>query len=182
MGSATATTTQKYSLKWNDFTGNVASTFKELHDRNDFTDVTLALADGSTLETHRVILSSVSTYFRDVLRSVPFVPASNVVLILKETSREEAKAILEFAYTGEVNVGQDLLPALLKTAREFKIKGLDKVEPPAHVKIENDRRGSDSDCNCLEPTNPQEQQQQQQQPPPSYPVMPPAKRWKLVSE
>ena len=38
--------------------------------------------------------------------------------------------MLEFAYTGEVNVGQDLLPALLHTARSFRIKGLDKVENP----------------------------------------------------
>ncbi len=38
--------------------------------------------------------------------------------------------MLEFAYTGEVNVAQDLLPSLLHTARCFKIKGLDKVESP----------------------------------------------------
>jgi len=31
-------------------------------------DVTLACADGSTLEAHKVILSSVSTYFRDILK------------------------------------------------------------------------------------------------------------------
>jgi hypothetical protein len=61
-------TTQKYSLKWNDFTVNVASTFRDLHSRHDFVDVTLACADGSTLEAHKVILSSVSTYFRDILK------------------------------------------------------------------------------------------------------------------
>jgi hypothetical protein len=38
--------------------------------------------------------------------------------------------MLEFAYTGEVNVAQDLLPSLLHTARAFRIKGLDKVESP----------------------------------------------------
>ena len=31
-------------------------------------DVTLACADGSTLDAHKVILSSVSTYFRDILK------------------------------------------------------------------------------------------------------------------
>lgn len=63
MGSA-----QKYSLKWNDFTVNVASTFRDLHTRSDFVDVTLACSDGSTLDAHKVILSSVSSYFRDVLK------------------------------------------------------------------------------------------------------------------
>lgn len=45
--------TQKYSLKWNDFTVNVASTFRDLHSRHDFVDVTLACSDGSTLEAHK---------------------------------------------------------------------------------------------------------------------------------
>ncbi len=38
--------------------------------------------------------------------------------------------MLEFAYTGEVNVAQELLSSLLHTARSFRIKGLDKVENP----------------------------------------------------
>ena len=43
--------------------------------------------------------------------------------------------MLEFAYTGEVNVAQDLLPSLLHTARCFKIKGLDKVESPVEQPV-----------------------------------------------
>jgi len=120
-------TTQKYSLKWNDFTVNVASTFRDLHSRHDFVDVTLACADGSTLEAHKVILSSVSSYFRDILKTTP---CKHPIIILKDTGRDEASAMLEFAYTGEVNVAQDLLPSLLHTARSFRIKGLDKVENP----------------------------------------------------
>lgn len=119
--------TQKYSLKWNDFTVNVASTFRDLHSRHDFVDVTLACADGSTLEAHKVILSSVSSYFRDILKTTP---CKHPIIILKDTGRDEASAMLEFAYTGEVNVAQELLPSLLQTARSFRIKGLDKVENP----------------------------------------------------
>jgi len=119
--------TQKYSLKWNDFTVNVASTFRDLHSRHDFVDVTLACADGSTLEAHKVILSSVSSYFRDILKTTP---CKHPIIILKDTGRDEASAMLEFAYTGEVNVAQELLPSLLHTARSFRIKGLDKVENP----------------------------------------------------
>ncbi|XP_023322519.1 protein abrupt [Eurytemora carolleeae] len=118
---------QKYSLRWNDFSVNVASTFRDLHSRQDFVDVTLACADGSTLDAHKVILSSVSTYFRDILKNAP---CKHPIIILKDTCREEASAMLEFAYTGEVNVGQDLLPSLLHTAKCFKIKGLDNVQTP----------------------------------------------------
>ena len=44
--------------------------------------------------------------------------------------------MLEFAYTGEVNVAQDLLPTLLNTAKAYRIKGLDKVESPVGLNPE----------------------------------------------
>ena len=107
---------QKYSLRWNDFNLNVASTFRDLHVRHvssiitvnlnmwiifvqDFVDVTLACSDGSTLDAHKVILSSVSSYFRDILKTAP---CKHPIIILKDTCKDEASAMLEFAYTGEV--------------------------------------------------------------------------------
>eukprot|EP00096_Caligus_rogercresseyi_P009716 TRINITY_DN334_c1_g1_i1.p1 TRINITY_DN334_c1_g1~~TRINITY_DN334_c1_g1_i1.p1 ORF type:complete len:653 (-),score=140.48 TRINITY_DN334_c1_g1_i1:2088-4046(-) len=139
------TATQKYSLKWNDFTVNVASTFRDLHSRHDFVDVTLACADGSTLEAHKVILSSVSTYFRDILKTTP---CKHPIIILKDTGRDEASAMLEFAYTGEVNVAQELLQSFLHMAKSFRIKGLDKVEcpvdhPPPCQRVEAQTPSSD---------------------------------------
>lgn len=65
----------------------------------DFVDVTLACSDGSTLDAHKVILSSVSTYFRDILKTAP---CKHPIIILKDTCKDEASAMLEFAYTGEV--------------------------------------------------------------------------------
>lgn len=133
---------QKYSLRWNDFSVNVATTFRDLHSRQDFVDVTLACADGSTLDAHKVILSSVSSYFRDILKNAP---CKHPIIILKDTCREEASAMLEFAYTGEVNVGQELLPSLLHTAKCFKIKGLDNVQTPPGLLDLNTSHSNDSD-------------------------------------
>ena len=48
--------------------------------RHDFVDVTLACSDGSMLETHKVILSSVSTYFRDILKGAT---CKHPIVILK---------------------------------------------------------------------------------------------------
>ena len=70
----------------------------------DFVDVTLACSDGSTLDAHKVILSSVSTYFRDILKTAP---CKHPIIILKDTCKEEASAMLEFAYTGEVRFQLD---------------------------------------------------------------------------
>lgn len=134
---------QKYSLRWNDFSMNVATTFRDLHSRQDFVDVTLALSDGSTLGAHKVILSSVSTYFREILKTAE---CKHPILILKDTGRDEASAMLEFAYTGEVNVGQELLPTLLHTAKCFKIKGLDNVETPPGLLDLNTSHSNDSEA------------------------------------
>ena len=59
----------------------------------------MACSDGSTLDAHKVILSSVSTYFRDILKTAP---CKHPIIILKDTCKDEASAMLEFAYTGEV--------------------------------------------------------------------------------
>ena len=85
--------------------------------------MTLACADGSTIDAHKVILSSVSTYFRDILKvrnptlggltrrcgakifillHLQNAPCKHPIIILKDTLKEEAQAMLEFAYTGEV--------------------------------------------------------------------------------
>jgi len=143
-------TSQKYSLRWNDFSINVATTFRDLHSRQDFVDVTLACADGSTLDAHKVILSSVSTYFRDILKNAP---CKHPIIILKDTCKEEAQAMLEFAYTGEVNVGQELLPSLLHTARCFKIKGLDNVQTPPGL-LEHNSNNDPDWTGSLPPTRP----------------------------
>ena len=50
-----------YRAKW------ISAAFQTIF-LQDFVDVTLACADGSTIAAHKVILSSVSTYFRDILK------------------------------------------------------------------------------------------------------------------
>ena len=49
-------TTEKLCLQWNDFKVNVSSSFGELREDKDLTDVTLACEDGSQVEAHRTFL------------------------------------------------------------------------------------------------------------------------------
>lgn len=46
------------------------------------------------------------------------------VIVLRDTSFLELKSLLSFIYHGEVNVSQDRLGLLLKTAESLRIKGL----------------------------------------------------------
>ena len=54
---------EKFSLRWNDFEVNISNVFHELKEEKDFTDVTLACEDNQ-VEAHKVILAASSPFFR----------------------------------------------------------------------------------------------------------------------
>ena len=64
MGSSS----EKLCLQWNDFKENITSSFKELREDRDFTDVTLACEDGQQIEAHKVVLASSSPFFMEFLK------------------------------------------------------------------------------------------------------------------
>ena len=59
---------EKLCLKWNDFQGNMNTTFESLRVEKEFSDVTLACADGQQVEAHKVILAASSPFFQNILR------------------------------------------------------------------------------------------------------------------
>ena len=61
-------TSEKLCLQWNDFKDNISSSFGELREDRDLTDVTLACEDGQQVEAHKVILAASSPFFKDFLK------------------------------------------------------------------------------------------------------------------
>ena len=59
---------EKLCLQWNDFNENIISSFRELREDRDFTDVTLACEDGQQIEAHKVVLASASPVFMKLLK------------------------------------------------------------------------------------------------------------------
>ena len=59
---------EKLCLQWNDFKANITSSFRELREDRDFTDVTLACEDGQQIEAHKVVLASSSPFFMELLK------------------------------------------------------------------------------------------------------------------
>lgn len=60
------------------------------------------------------------------------------VIVLRDTSFLELKSLLSFIYHGEVNVSQERLGLLLKTAEALRIKGLaqdKRTSDSEHVSI-----------------------------------------------
>ena len=52
---------------------------------------------------------------------------SHPYIILSEMNPEDVRSIVEFVYRGELNVGADRFPSVLKTAEELQIRGLMEV-------------------------------------------------------
>ena len=50
------TTSDKFCFKWDDLYSNISTSFKELREEQDFTDVTLAFENNKKIEGHKFIL------------------------------------------------------------------------------------------------------------------------------
>ena len=131
-------TSQKLCLQWNDFNENVSSSFRELREDKELTDVTLACEDGKQVEVHKVVLASSSPFFMDILKNNKH---PHPLIYMRGLKSENLLAIVDFLYLGEANIFQEDLDSFLALAEELSLKGLtgtgdlDKVkEPPIETK------------------------------------------------
>lgn len=126
-------TQQQFCLRWNNHQMNMLSVFDQLLQNEAFVDVTLA-CDGLSLKAHKVVLSACSPYFQRLLLDNP---CPHPIVILKDVSYADLKALVDFMYKGEVSVLQDQLEELLKTAELLKIKGLSEVSPSSSSSLDS---------------------------------------------
>ena len=114
-------TSEGLCLQWNDFKENVVISVAELRADSDLTDITLACEDGQQVEAHKVILSSASPFFRDLLKKTSH---PRPLVYMRGLKSEDLIAMMDFLYKGEANVFQDNLDSFLALAAELKLKGL----------------------------------------------------------
>ena len=117
---------QKLCLQWNDFKENVNIAFGSLRDTKDFSDVTLACADGQQVEAHKVILAASSPFFQNLLKQIKH---PHPVIFLRGFQSHDLVAVVDFLYLGEANVFQENLNSFLAIAEELKLKGLTDQDP-----------------------------------------------------
>ena len=111
-------------LNWSKFEDSALNTFRNLWTSGDFTDVTLACADGQQISAHKVILSSCSPAFKNLLlRNTHQHP----LIYLKGIDFKYLESLVKFIYSGEVDIENDSLADFLDTADELQIAGLTKA-------------------------------------------------------
>lgn len=115
--------TEQFCLKWNNHHSNMLTVFEQLLSNEALVDVTLA-CEGLSMKAHKMVLSACSPFFQNLFLENP---CKHPIVILKDMKYRDLKAIVDFMYRGEVNVSEDQLTALLKTAETLKVKGLAEV-------------------------------------------------------
>ncbi|XP_026326079.1 zinc finger protein 131-like [Hyposmocoma kahamanoa] len=111
---------QEISLKWNGYQNNILSNVKELFKDEGLSDVTL-VSEGHSFKAHKVILSANSSVFRNIFQQNPH---KDPIIVLHDINTASLRTLLTFMYNGEVNVTEEFLPMLLKTAEVLRICGL----------------------------------------------------------
>lgn len=137
---------QEISLKWNGYQSNILFNVKELFKDEGLSDVTL-VSEGHSFKAHKVILSANSSVFRTIFQVevvyIAFIwfpcvrfksnshtffsqqnPHKDPIIVLHDISTASLRTLLTFMYNGEVNVTEEFLPILLKTAETLRICGL----------------------------------------------------------
>ncbi|KAI5726306.1 histone-lysine N-methyltransferase PRDM9 [Diaphorina citri] len=112
-----------YQLKWHSHGTYLHTSVASLQRSESFTDVTLATAEGHYIPAHKFILSACSTYFQQLLQ----ISTSNhqlVIVLPSEINYRTLVTLLQYMYSGEATVSNDLLNGVLKAGETLKVKGL----------------------------------------------------------
>ncbi|XP_055325084.1 longitudinals lacking protein, isoforms H/M/V isoform X2 [Sitodiplosis mosellana] len=134
---------QQFCLRWNNHQPNFISVFSSLLHNEALVDVTLA-AEGRQLQAHKVVLSACSSYFQSLFTTNP---CQHPIVILKDVQYNDLKTMVDFMYYGEVNVSQEQLPHILKTAEMLKIKGLAEMPDPVSLTKSESKSSDQTDPN-----------------------------------
>ena len=118
----------EYRLSWQSFQTWTKESIKDLYQDTDYTDVTLITEDMEVFKSHRIILSSSSDFFKEILGKMKSFQGQTQTLYLKGIHGNILGLLLSFIYLGEVTVSQELIPHFLSTAVDLKIQGNDFEE------------------------------------------------------
>jgi len=106
-------------INWNEFESSAPSTIQQLWLDKHFTDVTLVSEDQTEIKAHKVILSSGSKFFKDILTNY-----SNPLIFLKGVRGHELNLLIKFIYLGKCQVQQEDLEHFLAAGKDLEINGL----------------------------------------------------------
>jgi len=108
-------------LSREDFSSSVSSSVRKLINDKDFTDVTLVSENNRQIRAHKVILSSGSKFFKDILTMNHH---QHPLVYLKGVRYEQLQHIVELIYLGEVKIGESEVDSFVQLGKDLEVEGL----------------------------------------------------------
>ena len=109
-----------YCLQWENFKTLTLNSLRS-EPENSLCDVSLISDDELNFSAHKVILSSCSSFFKNVFSKTI---QHNPVIYLGGVSSINLSYLLDFIYTGKVQLRQDDIDSFLHQAQKLKVSGL----------------------------------------------------------
>ena len=110
----------------------MSTSLPNLREEKDFSDVTLVSDDEVHISSHKLVLSSCSDFFKNMLRKSTH---SSPLIYLPGIQSKELNYIMDYIYKGEVQLFKDDLDTFLEVGKKLKVDGLlGDVQTPPHEK------------------------------------------------
>ena len=113
---------ETFCLKWNDFQSNVSNSFRSLRNEDYLHDVTLVGDDNHEVFAHKLVLSACSEYFKNIFKNKK--RHKETLICMNGTTSKDLKNILDYIYSGEVEIKQEELDSFLDISQRLKLDGL----------------------------------------------------------
>ena len=104
----------------------LSEAFSSLRNKPEFSDVTLVCEDNQLIIAHKVVLAASSSLFSKILSGIKH---SNPLIYFWDTKERDLAKIVDFIYSGQVEIYQSDLSEFLKIAGRLGIKGISRNHP-----------------------------------------------------
>jgi len=115
---------EAYQMLWTQFKTHLVRTQQALYQDKHFTDVTLVSDDQIQITAHKVVLSSCSSFLRNLLVTNPH---PHPMLYLRGIKQQHMEAIIQYMYWGEAKVLQEDIDEFISVCNDLKLKDLCSV-------------------------------------------------------
>lgn len=119
---------EKYHLKWDSYQQSFHLSFSNLYKNDRYADVMLITCNGEenyTIPAHKLILASSSLYFANIFEKTTIPPYGTTYIVLPpDLTYGSIQVLLQYMYTGESIVSNDILDEVFRGGEMLKIRGL----------------------------------------------------------
>ena len=115
---------EKFKLMWETFQVHTKKLFHELLATSNYADVTLVCDDQTKFKVHKFILAACSSVFKSIFETEPV----QSLIFLRGIQNKQMKMILEFMYSGQVEIPKDEMEEFLSVAKSLQVTEIFKID------------------------------------------------------